>query len=146
VKLNTENFEDLQLNFVDGSAAFRFANVTNTTGAGVVGVSGRSQFKPLSGEPPYPMLDADPRAYTLLGVIPVSIVIVCTGFVGVLSRTVKDRGSDVSEDTASSLHDEQPEDLDTGDDMGESSKKSVSEQDDATDEDNPYGTNGDLCL
>jgi hypothetical protein len=118
--------------------------VTNTTGPGVVGVPGLSRFVALSGEPPYPALDPDPLAYAMLGVVPVGIVLVCTGFVSILSRTIKN--DEQSDDAASSLYDEQSADPDTGDmEMG-SDKKSGSEGEDAMENENPYETSGDVCL
>jgi hypothetical protein len=146
VKLATDNSEDLELNFGDGNAQFKFARVTNTTGPGVVGVSSMARVKTLSGDPPYPSLEIDPMSYVLLGGIPLSIVLVCTGFVTILSRTVKDADAPGSEETASSLYDEQSVDVEAGDTAIESEKKASSENEDTTDHENPYEKNGELCL
>jgi hypothetical protein len=117
--LSTDESEDAELRFVDGSPESRFGRVTNTTGAEVVGVSGLSQLRPLSGEPPYPSLGPDLLAYAMLGAVPVCIVLICTGFVSVLSRTVKD---------------EQPADLGTSDVQMDRPRRSLSAQEDSSDE------------
>jgi hypothetical protein len=145
VKLSTYRPNDLELQFVEGNAAFRFGRVTNATGPGIVGVSGLFGFVPLSGEPPYPPLDPDPLAYALLGVVPVSIVLVCVGFTSVLSRTVKDGETGGSDNTASTLYDEQSADPEAADVEAEADKKAPSDQGSTADGENPYD-NGGLCL
>jgi hypothetical protein len=146
LKFVSDRPQNLSIDFVNGNPEFRFRRVTNTTGMGVVGVSTLARFIPMSGEPPYPPIDPDGLAYALIGAIPVCIVALCAGSVALLARAVRERENAPSEETASSLYDEQTAESDTGDVEDEMDKKSASERDETSDNENPYQMNGDVCL